>query len=644
MLYTFLKRLLIFSSFLLVTMAVQSQQVTKDQLLNLFYQANTALNNNQTEAAVEFYNKILKLSPNLPEPYLQLGNIYSTMGTDAASLEKACKYYAKYLELNKDAKDADLLRNKISELTAKVEQLNNPGQLVAVNEQLELADNPPLVVNPDSHKEELTELLVENVKKEEVKSDLNDSIEIISDTIPAVLPSNDSGINLMTDSLIGKWTSAEIGIDGREMWIFEIKKSDNQYFILLNDSSYVLRSKSNLKDVFANGMQIFIEGNELVVNYKKEQEKSKEKIGNLTKDGFGEVLGGLLNVDLKLDLFNEEEPIDTIVATDTVPIVSTKIIDAYKISMHFDGFKMYGSMTHQIIEKDTIERMISESVDLLELFKAPDDYLGYTYQPSGLLSEMPELKNLYTRKLQAAMSDASALNDLGCMYVLGIGVRRNLKMAVSKFDEARVKKNLFATLNLANLYVNAIGVEQNLPKAREYYKQIHERGFSDAMVMCGDTYISSKATDEDYKMAFDCYVAARLRGSVFGICRLAQMYKEGLGTEKNVEKALEYYQMAVDKQYPEAMTDMALLYKEGILLGKDHNKALELLTRAAEKGDARAMYELYQINLRGDGVKPDFKYAKGWLHKYMMKKHDIFVGFKNLIESEVKVVLSSNKE
>ena len=143
MLYTLFKRLLVFSSFLLVTMAVQSQQVTKDQLLNLFFQANTALDNNQTEAAVEFYNKILKLSPNLPEPYLQLGDIYSTMGTDAASLEKACKYYAKYLELNKDAKDADLLRNKISELTAKVEQLNNPGQLVAVNEQLELADNPP---------------------------------------------------------------------------------------------------------------------------------------------------------------------------------------------------------------------------------------------------------------------------------------------------------------------------------------------------------------------------------------------------------------------------------------------------------------------------------------------------------------------
>ena len=42
-------------------MAVQSQQVTKDQLLNLFFQANTALNNNQTEAAVEFYNKIFRL-------------------------------------------------------------------------------------------------------------------------------------------------------------------------------------------------------------------------------------------------------------------------------------------------------------------------------------------------------------------------------------------------------------------------------------------------------------------------------------------------------------------------------------------------------------------------------------------------------
>jgi tetratricopeptide (TPR) repeat protein len=286
-------------------MVVQSQQVTKDQLLKLFYQANTALNNNQTETAIEFYSKILRLSPSLPEPYLQLGDIYSTMTADAASLEKACKYYANYLELNKDAKDADLLRNKISELTAKVKQLNNLSQLVTVNEQLELAENPSLVVNLDSHTEELAELPIENVKKEEAKLELNDSIEIIPDTIPTLLPSNESGINLMPDSLIGKWVSAEIGIDGREMWIFEIKKNDNQYFILLNDSSYVFRSESNLKDVFANGMQILVEANELVVNYKKEQEKSKEKIGNVTKDGFGEVLGGLLNVDLKFDLFME---------------------------------------------------------------------------------------------------------------------------------------------------------------------------------------------------------------------------------------------------------------------------------------------------------------------------------------------------
>lgn len=69
-------------------------------------------------------------------------------------------------------------------------------------------------------------------------------------------------------------------------------------------------------------------------------------------------------------------------------------------------------------------------------------------------------------------------------------------------------------------------------------------------------------------------------------------------------------------QYADAMTDVGIFYWDGILVEKDYAKALDYLNKAAAKGNTRAMYELYQMYLKGEGVKPDFILAKDWLRKY----------------------------
>ncbi|MFW2551486.1 hypothetical protein, partial [Klebsiella pneumoniae] len=77
----------------------------------------------------------LKLSPGLPDPYLQLGDLYAAMSGDALALKKACVCYSTYLKLKPEAENAVLLKGKVEELqkqVAELEAVGEAGQLLAV--------------------------------------------------------------------------------------------------------------------------------------------------------------------------------------------------------------------------------------------------------------------------------------------------------------------------------------------------------------------------------------------------------------------------------------------------------------------------------------------------------------------------------
>lgn len=628
--YTIMNRLFIFIALIFVSLGICAQQVTKEQLLKLFYKAQTALNKGETENAVNAYIEILKLSPGLPDTYLQLGDIYSTMTTDVVAMEKACICYANYLQLRPEATDAELLKTKISDLTLKIQQIQGKTNRISADLQGLVKSTPVLFA-----KDMLVEL-PKKVDKVEVPfvKEIKDSVPSVVDTAKVMR------VFKMDDALLGRWASASLGDNGREDLILDISKKGKNYYILVNDSSFIIKKDEMLRDVLKEKVQMNFVDNEMVVTYITEQKKLKAD--KLEHRGLGALRDWFNGVDLFSTTNDRTMSNDTLVNSDSI-VVEPIFKYSYQFRLTYDGFKLSGSMSYKVLRRDTVETLLSETNNDYELFKAPDDYLGFTYKPVITANEKAskiEFRRLFNQKFQESVDNVMALNDLGCMYVSGLGTARNMKMAVAIFGEASQKNNMYGILNFAKLYEDGIGVEKNLEEARKLYKQAFEKGFTDAMVMCGDTYLVSAVSDDDYKKALDCYLSAFYKRCPYAYYRLGWLYKEGLGVEIDLPKALEYYQRAVDMQFPDALVEMGLFYKEGDMVDKNITKALELLTKAAEKGHANAMYQLYEIFLRGDdGVKPDFKYAKDWYFKYMRANDKVIDGY-NTIKSQVKTILS----
>lgn len=631
-----LSRLFLLISLVFIPLVSLSQHVTKEELLKLFYQAHSAQSKNDVDAAIDVYKKILTLSPGLPEPYLQLGNIYSSKTGDVSSLQKACICYANYLKLNPEATDAEALRTKISEMTVTI-QGQNRQTVVTTTEPINVL---PL---PDIHKEMAAEnYTLSDSKPKEIEVTVKvDSIA----PVDSVMNQNDIRYILDEGILLGRWASASLGSKGREIWLLDFNKHNENILVSLNDSSQIKQTEYILQNYPLENIPITLSNDELTFTYSHTLRNDEQKAKNRT--GFRNVIDDFLNVKLKFDIFSDNDSgtphKDTVnLASNAADKVESVQVHSYTFRLSFDGKKLTGSIINRIIQKDTIETILSENVNTCEFFKAPDDYKGFIYTSLTTDEEKasrPEFRDLLNRKLQESVESTSAVNDLGCMYASGIGVRRNIKMAVAYFMEASMKRNLFGLLNMAQLYVDGLGVERDLQKARDMYAQAFEQGYSDAMVMCGDTYL----TEEDYTSALDCYLKAVYRRSPYAYYRLGWLYKEGLGIEKDLQKALEYYQKAVDMQYPAALADLGLMYKEGNLVEKDSEKALQFLTKAADKGNAVAMYELYQIFLRGDGVKQDFKFAKDWYHKSMAVDDEVIGGF-STVKSQVKAILSTKNK
>lgn len=620
---------------------VYSQQVTKEQLLKLFYEANVARNNNQIDIAIDAYLEILKLSPGLPDTYLILGDIYSTKEMESQLLEKACACYQRYLELKPEAEDKVVLQEKILALQEKIGQLR-----AAELEAKTSLDVSAMEIVEDSLKAVETELVVEDTVLLAANEPIaEDTILLAADELVV----NDTIIKtlvLPADSiLLGRWVSGELGSDGREMWILDIQKTGADYSVSLNSNSYIVKKNPLLSGVQTEKVQMSYETG---LDATCHVERKKVKSGIEKKNEIGDMFGKLFNVNLNMDLFSDlgdEELKETNLSLDSVKVVESVISDFYQFHLAYDGSKLYGYVEHKVIQKDSVETLVSQYRNDLELFKAPDDYIGFVYKPLMTEAEKAsdmEFRQLLNNKLQESMENATAANDLGCMYASGVGTRRDMKMAVACFKEASMKQSLFGILNMAQLYVDGLGLEKDLEKARELYKQAFEMGYSDAMVMCGDTYLISAASDEDYKKAFDCYLTAVVRKCPYAYYRLGWLYKEGLGMQKDLQKAMQYYQRAVDMQYPDALTEVGLLYKDGIIVEKNITTAMEMLMKAADKGNSRAMYELYLIFLRGDGVKQDFKYAKDWYHRSLVANDKVIDGF-SMMKSQINMILSSKK-
>lgn len=629
---------ILFSFSLFSVVMCYGQQPTREQLLKLFYKAHTAQKNNNQGEAVSTYKEILKLSPGLPDPYLQLGNLYATMTTDAEALKKACVCYSTYLDLKPETANASALKAKITTLTQQVAELEKANVIAEVVPRVEIV---PVLVDSVA--------LVEVPQEEKVDSVL----QAVADTVPLVTPS--LAVSPVDEGMLGRWASAEMGDNGREMWIMDVtKRQENEMWMRFNPHSYA-KNNPLLAATHEWEALAYADGDTLTFTFKIEKKKEKEKKRGGLLSEFGSVVSEMFNVSWKNLTGDKTVAADSI--ADSPLMADSMVVDSipdslrvmreplmlytYEFRLKREGDKLCGTLRNRVVERTFRDKVLTDETKVCELFSTPAEYAGFSYTPVSeeLKANKKEFRELLNQKIQSSAENPSALNDLGCMYASGIGVRRNMKMAVAYLMEASMKNNLFGMLNMAQLYREGLGVDKDMEKARDLYRHAYEAGYTDAMVLCGDTYLEGSADAEpDYKNALICYQKAVFRRCPYASYRLGWLYHEGLGVEQDSVKAWNYYQQALAMQYPDAMTDVGVFYRDGVMVEKDYAKALECLNKAIAKGNARAMYELSQMYLRGQGVKSDFKLSKEWLYKSMEADDRIIEGF-NTVKSKINAVL-----
>jgi TPR repeat protein len=91
-----------------------------------------------------------------------------------------------------------------------------------------------------------------------------------------------------------------------------------------------------------------------------------------------------------------------------------------------------------------------------------------------------------------------AKNNLGIMYMHGLGVAQDYKKAFELFMEATERQNVIAMSNVANCYYNGKGVEKDYSKAAEYHSKAAHLGYANSQEVLGEMYLKGEGVETNH--------------------------------------------------------------------------------------------------------------------------------------------------
>jgi len=144
-------------------------------------------------------------------------------------------------------------------------------------------------------------------------------------------------------------------------------------------------------------------------------------------------------------------------------------------------------------------------------------------------SDKDKIISLYEKA--AEKNDSYALNNLAVCYLIGDGVKQNVKQAVKYFEKAVKYGDDFAMVNLADCCTVGNGVIKNNKKAFELYKQAAEKDNVDGIRNMADCLMNGIGTKQDFRAAMDLYK----RAADFGDTKALEKFNE-LSEKLNPQK------------------------------------------------------------------------------------------------------------
>jgi TPR repeat protein len=186
-------------------------------------------------------------------------------------------------------------------------------------------------------------------------------------------------------------------------------------------------------------------------------------------------------------------------------------------------------------------------------------------------------KALHEFRILAENGHAKAQLQLGILYEMGLGVKKDYQQASKWYQKAAI---------------------QGDSEAQKRFLEMKKKGRSDFMPPPTPENFTGDMTDP--QVQYD----------------LGVMYFSGIGVKKDLKTALRWFEMAAHQGHPRAQNDLAVMLLKGKGIDKPNSaKAYVWFLRAAEQNFADAQFNLGLLLTEGtgQGIPRHFPLAYMWL-------------------------------
>ncbi len=495
--------------------ALSAQESNREQLLDLFHKANTAKNAQDTATAVSTYKKIIEMYPDMPEPYLQLGDIYYG---DLSAQDQAAQCYRRYLELKPDSEAA-------SEIKARIEKQT-------VTEEAETPPAVPRDTIPQEFNRRWASVEADEYGREMWIMDINANDTTIlvrfNDTTSIYLHSDKRLSDMAKNELPGKKENGALTFKF-EMNIGNIPQMPDRHATgIFHTHKFILGYDGHAFTGNIHRQLIERDSTDLILK----EDILTCKFHPVPEDYRGfrytPISREVKETDKKLiDIFNNkahDSSTSALAMNDLACMYAEGIGAAKNIKVAIAYFQEAISKGN-LFAMLNMARLYSEGI---EIDKDTDKAI-----------------ELYNKAFKSGYTDAMVL--CGDAYMTKATAADSLQ-AIKCYQKVAIQKNPNAMYRLGCLYRDGAGVNKNHAKAWDYFQKALGAGHSDALTDAGICYRDGIMTGQDNAKALEYLNLAAEKGNVRAMMELSDMYMQGKGVAQDYLMSKEMLYKAMETE------------------------------------------------------------------------------------------------
>lgn len=194
----------------------------------------------------------------------------------------------------------------------------------------------------------------------------------------------------------------------------------------------------------------------------------------------------------------------------------------------------------------------------------------------------------------ANKDNAEAQFQLGVMYGAGLGVGKDINVAVSWYQKAAQQNHPEAAFVLCIAYAKGQGVQADRELSDQWLRKAADLGSINAL----NGLASIHYRKQEFSEALAWYQKAAAKNDADAQFNIGNIYNRGKGVPQNEPEAIKWFALAAVQNDDRAQYDLGVIHMNR----KDFATGVVWLKKAAEAGNSYAQSDLGRAYFLGSGV------------------------------------------